>query len=144
MLNENDRTRILQMLKDGKITVEEAEKLLTALEPGENTPPEAIAMKDSRGRKSSKLRIIVDSVSKDKEQAKVNVSIPLNIVKLLGPIAIKSIPREAKDEMERQGIDIVTILQSIDELTAAGTDEDIVNVDTDSGDDKAKVRIYVD
>ena len=55
------------MLKDGTITVEEAEELLRALESNQPAAEPAavpVAMKDNRGRKAKKLRVQVDNRGK--------------------------------------------------------------------------------
>ena len=145
----SDKSRILNLLKDGAITPEEAEKLLDALETHEKPAPEpveAVVLKDTRGRKPKKLRIMVDSNEKSSGKAKVNVSIPISLVRSLGPIAISSIPKDTKRELEAQGVDIKAILSQVEELIESGTDEDFVNVDTGNGDGEegSKVRVYVE
>ena len=130
-MGENERTRILNMLKEGKITVEDAEKLLSALNIGseeEKVTPETVALKDNRGRKPKRLRISVDA-GDGGDKAKVNVNLPVSLIKTLGPIAVNNMPREAKEELDRQGIDITSILADIDSLLSSGMDEDIVNID---------------
>lgn len=145
----SDKSRILNLLKDGAITPEEAEKLLDALETREkpaSEPMEAVVLKDARGRKAKKLRITVDSNEKSSGKAKVNVSIPISLVRSLGPIALSSIPKDTKRELEEQGVDIKAILSQVEELIESGSEEDFVNVDTGNGDggEGSKVRVYVE
>lgn len=141
----NEKMRILNMLKDGAITAEEAETLLNALEKPTAPAEEAIQMKDNRGRKPKKLRITVDAGGEERrEKAKVNVNIPISLIKTLGPIVKKSIPNDARKELDTQGIDLDAILSSIDMLVESGLDEDIVNIDADDENGGAKVRIYVE
>ncbi len=147
-MKEQDRIRILNMVKNGVITVEEAEKLLSAAEPEPEyravRASEEIAIKDSRGRKGKKVRIVVDAAGEKTKSAKVNVSIPLSLIRTLGPVIVKNMPQEAKDDLGRSGIDIMQIFADIESAIDSGLDEDIVNVDTGEGEDKAKVRIYVE
>ncbi len=145
----SEKSRILNLLKDGAITPEEAERLLDALESRENPAPEpveAVVLKDTRGRKPKKLRIMVDSNEKSSGKAKVNVSIPISLVRSLGPIALSSIPKDARREMEAQGVDIKAILAQVEELIESGSEEDFVNVDTGNGEGEegSKVRVYVE
>ncbi len=147
-MTEHDRIRILNMVKNGVITVEEAEKLLSAAEPSPEERParasEDIAIKDSRGRKGKKVRIVVDAAGENTKTAKVNVSIPLSLIRTLGPVIVKNMPQEARDDLGKSGIDIMQIFADIESLIDNGLDEDIVNVDTGEGNEKAKVRIYVE
>lgn len=146
-MSENERTRVLEMLKNGVISVDEAEKLLLAMEePAQPEQEAAVALKDNRGRKPKKLRIQVDASDEMTQvgNTKVNVNIPISLIKSLGPIVTKSMPKEAKTELEKQGIDLAAIMQTVEELVDSGLDEDIVNVDVGDDGEKTKVRIYVE
>jgi len=151
-MNATERTKILEMLKNGTITVDEAEKLLSAVDaPDVALAVENVTLKDSRGRKPKKLRILVDAVEhKDGSEgkpsnAKVNISIPLSLIKALGPIASKSIPGDTMAQLKADGVDIEAILKQVAELSESGLDEDMINIDVDEGDnEKAKVRVYVE
>ncbi len=141
-METTDRTRILNMLKEGHITVEEAEELLRALEQPQ--PPSApIPLKDARGRKGKKLRVVVDA-GENSQKAKVNINVPISLIKTIGPILAKNIPTEAQRELDKAGVDIVAIMDSIEEFMDSGLEEDIVNVDINEGDDISKVRVYVE
>ena len=141
-MESNDRTRILSMLQSGKITLEEADQLLGALGTQERPPESAVALKDTRGRKPKKLRVVVDT-DKDgsKKNTKVNISIPFSLIKTIGPLVMKNMPEEEKEKLNRSGVDLEQILSDIQELSESALEEDIVNVDTPEGD---KVRIYVE
>ena len=141
-MDESSRARVLTMLKDGVITVEEAEELLRSLET-KQPEPEPVALKDTRGRKNKKLRVQVDT-GENEGKAKVNVNVPVSLIKTLGPIIAKNMPAEAKAEMNKAGVDLVAIMESIEQLVDSGLEEDIVNVDVGEGADMAKVRVYVE
>lgn len=148
-MNGNEKTRILNLLRDGAITTEEAEQLLDALEKREQPEEpaaEPVVLKDNRGRKPKKLRILVDSDEANKGKSKVNVSIPISLIRALGPIASSSIPKKTRLELEQQGIDVAAILAEVEELIESGTDEDFINVDSGDGEGEgnSKVRIYVE
>ena len=137
-----DSMRILNMLAEGKISADEAASLLDSLENDMNAEPE-IVLKDKRGRKPNKLKI---EFSSDNSPQKTNgsVNIPISLIKILGPIAKNAIPNEAKNELEKQGIDIMAILQDLDNLMRAfeESEEDIVNVNSGDGVNSTKVRVY--
>jgi len=147
-MNGSEKTRILNLLRDGAITTEEAEKLLDALESRREAEyePEPVVLKDSRGRKPKKLRIVVDSDEAKKGKSKVNVSIPISLIRTLGPIALSSIPKKTKQELDEQGIDVAAILAQVEEMIESGADEDFINVDSgdDGGEGTSKVRVYVE
>ena len=143
----NEKEKILVMVADGKITVDEGEKLLKAInavkqknaktplppkspiEPEEITPfTEVKINKKMKG----KLVIDIDSASGDK----VKVNLPLKLASL----AANMIPKEKLADIQSEGIDISGILNNITELIDE-VDDDIVNVVSASGD---KVRIYID
>lgn len=138
----NDRQRILQMYKDGKISLDEADSLLGALDENQAQP---VSFKDARGRKPKSLKVTVDANSQSKNDfARVNINLPLSLVKACGPIIKSSLRADFMKEKNLQGIDIAAIIDNIDELienTPAG--EDIVHIDAaENGEDQAKVRVY--
>jgi hypothetical protein len=142
----SEKLRILNMVKEGTITPEEAEMLLNTLETPKNAQQEApVALKDSRGRKGKKLRIIVDADETGKNKAKVNITIPLVLLKSIGPIVKKSIPSNVQTELSDQGVDLGEILSTVESLIENGMEDDIVNIDAGGVDgENAKVRIYVE
>jgi len=138
----NEKTRILNMLKEEKITIEEAEKLLEAISMQDVRETEIVEMKDKRGRKPKKLHVKIDGGDNSKK-AKVNVSIPLSLIRTFGPVIMKNIPKETREEMNGYGIDLAQIMEDIDSVIADNSEVDIVNIDTE-GEDAAKVRIYLE
>lgn len=141
-MSSDEKLRILNMVKEGKISVEEAELLLSSMENKASASTEPVAIKDNRGRKGKKLKVIVDGG--DNKNAKVNVSIPISLVRTFGPMIAKSMPKEAQEKLDENGIDIASLMKDIDELLDAGMDEDFVNIDSDEDGKNVKVRIYVE
>ena len=138
---EQNRVEILNMFKEGTLTLEEAAELLGAL----SQPETEIALKDVRSRKRKKLRIQVDAAENGSSgKAKVNVALPISLVKSLGPLIEKCLPAEAKAEMSKAGVDLEAIIGSLDTLIESAEEEDIVNIDAGDSEDMAKVRIFVD
>jgi hypothetical protein len=131
--------RILEMVKNGKVTPEQGEKLIAAIGQGGEVT------RDSSGKKTM-LRVRVDvRGEKDCEQAKVNVNVPLTLAKkAMGLVAL--IPKEAKAELEANGIDLSQIdLKELIEMFEDGEiTEDLVNVETGDEQKGATVKVYVD
>lgn len=138
-MNEQ-RKQILEMLADGKLTVEEAERLLAALdtEPpaATETPPEP------QPKKIKYLRVVVDA-NEDGEQTRVNVRVPVQLlragVKLASLIPPKALDH-ANDELQRSGmpIDLSKLKpEDIDELIDQLGD---LSVDVDNP--EAKVHVF--
>ena len=126
-MNE-EKMRILQMVEEGKISASEASELLDAL-GSEQQEEKALQKPSMKGRK---LRILVTKPGSEKPQ--VNIRIPLRLVKW----AERFIPKEAKQELDDQGIDIDEIVGSIDEL------EDLTLVDVTDEDTGEQVKIFIE
>ncbi|HID11401.1 MAG TPA: hypothetical protein EYP17_08895 [Candidatus Latescibacteria bacterium] len=96
---KEERLRVLKMLEEGKISVEEAAKLLEALEAPQEEP--------SAEGKAKWLRVRVAGADEQ-----VNVNLPLSLAKL----ALRFIPKEAKVKMEERGVDLEQILGELSQV----------------------------
>ena len=119
-MNE-ERKKILKMLEDGKINVEEAEELLSALDEKDQPSGKVISRQKDTGR-ASFLKIYVTENGKEQ----VNISIPIQLVKLLK----KLIPSTAKDKLNEEGIDIEELMTQVEERTFDGKLVDIEDGNT--------------
>lgn len=125
----DDKLRILKMLEEGKITSEEAAKLLSALgDKAENK----VAVKEETNLteffdipkeegKAKMLYIRVLSADGDK----VKITLPIEVIKLMGKIGKANIA-----ELEKYNVDFDMIVQAI-ENDIKGP---IVQVDSEDGD----------
>jgi hypothetical protein len=138
----NDRRAVLQMLAEGKITADEAERLLSALERGE--APAASEPRPSFGSGSAPkyLRVTVDA-DVHGDQTKVNIRVPMALLRA-GVRLSSIIPPEAREqvnaELAKNGVpfDIGAIKpENLEELVNHLND---LTVDVDSHD--AKVRVF--
>ena len=138
-MNE-DRKRILDLLADGKINADEAERLITALGGGRGAEaPEAPSP-----RKPKYLRVVVDSGGGYGEgPAKVNVRIPMQLLRAgvrLGAL----IPAQAREQvnaaLREQGIPLDVSQIKPDNLEALIEQLGDFNVDVEDG--HAKVRVF--
>mgnify|MGYP001829237883 CR=1 FL=1 len=130
----NDRKKILEMLAEGKITADDAERLLAKIESEPAGEPEGAAGADSGRRPLKYLRVLVDSDDGDK----VNVRVPIALIRT-GLMLGTMIPAAASEELERNGVDLsgLSALDG-DELTEALRE---LNIDVDSADGDT-VRVF--
>lgn len=140
-----ERLRILNMLAAGKITVDEAEKLLQAMSgPAQGRETSGDATRPERDHKEIRyLHIVVDETAGgEREGDKVHIRVPLKLLRA-GVKLASLIPREAREKanaaLADRGIaldlnDIRT--ENLDEMLSALEDL-IVEVEG-----KEKVRIF--
>jgi hypothetical protein len=146
-MNEH-RRQILEMLAGGKITADEAERLISALE----RPSEAASAQPETptGKPRPKyLRVQVDSEEDGRHEGptKVNVRVPMQLlragVRLAGLIPAQALHR-ANDAMHAKGIpiDLSQIKpENLEELVEQLNDL-TVDVDQKEANAKVKVRVY--
>lgn len=135
--------QVLNMLTEGKITVEEATKLLESLQPKQFNDPSVQSHRDSQSTESTSnvsttrrptfLRVLV--VSGDSE--KVDIRVPLKLVRL-GTKFSEFVPEPARDAIEGSGID----LSNLGEISDEEFYEAISNLRVDIEDDEDTVQIY--
>ncbi len=72
---KEERKKILEMLQQGKVTVEEAEKLLAALTSAEEDKPGA-------GKPACKyLKVIVEPGPQSEDRDRVNIRVPMKLIR---------------------------------------------------------------
>ncbi len=145
MTEQQNRQRILQMMKDGLIELDEAAELLAALD--KNSVAEQPAPVSKEKSKYKYLKVVVDAegnADTGEGKAKVRVNIPLSFAKSGLQIAQRFIPEEARKSMEANNIaleDIIEILAHLDDFE----DSDIVNVDAnDNESGQCHVRVFLE
>jgi hypothetical protein len=140
-----DIRSILQMLSESKITLDEAERLIAALERGPaDTPQSSNQPAAGYNRAPSKyLRVIVDTEEEDGGPTKVNVRVPMQLLRA-GVRLASIIPPHARDKvnaaMAENGVpfDINALKpENLEELVEQLND---ITVDVDQ--ERAKVRIF--
>jgi len=136
-MNDN-RRQILDMLAQGKITAEEAERLIAALERG---GAGATAMSETD--KVKYLRVLVDTIDPMVGSTKVNVRVPMQLlragVRLTGVIPA-SAREEVNNALRKEGIpfDINNLTpQNLEELV-----EQLRELTVDVNNDNTKVRVF--
>ena len=134
----DNRRQILDMLANGKITAEEAERLISALE---RSGAGATAMSDSD--KIKYLRVLVDTKDPIDGPTKVNVRVPMQLlragVRLTGVIPA-SAREEVNNALRKEGIafDINNVTpQNLEELV-----EQLRELTVDVDNENTKVRVF--
>ncbi len=141
----DDRRAILNMLAEGKITADEAERLLSALD--RPAAPSAVASDPGYPANRAKARYLRVQVDTDEPgdggPTKVNIRVPMQLLRA-GVRLSSIIPPKARDEvnaaMQKEGIpfDINQIKpENLEELVEHLSD---LTVDVDQ--EKTKVRIF--
>ncbi len=120
----NTKEQILQMVKDGDITIDDAMKLLDALDTTANQMPKASPTKQ-------KLRVIVDSANGDT----VRINVPISLVK--AGVSLASQMNVNGKPIDMKGVDMDTIIKAIED----GATGEIVDIQTNDGD---TVKIFVE
>ena len=137
-MENSSQKKILEMLSEDKITVEEATALLSKLQNTDGDMDKSGFEKDqdSRGKTPKYLRVLVDSAEGDK----VNVRVPLSLIKT-GIKLSALIPGDEVARISNSGLDLSQLSQlSGDELIEA-LRELKVDVDSANGD---KVRVFTE
>jgi polyhydroxyalkanoate synthesis regulator phasin len=136
------RRQVLEMLAAGRITAEEAERLIAALE--RDAPPAAERL---RAAKRKYLRVMVDSDEPGQGPVRVNTRVPMQLLRA-GVKLANLIPPQARAQVDKalheHGIPIdmgginannlEEIINQLEELT--------VDVDVDEHNQKVKVKVF--
>ena len=137
-MNEN-RRQVLEMLSAGKITADEAERLIAALEK-EQAP--SSAMNGSEPRPKPKfLRILVEEIKG--ESTKVNIRVPMQLLRA-GVKLAALIPDQARNQLnvhlrdKGMSVDLGNIKpENLEELV-----DQLCDLTVDVDDKDAKVRVF--
>jgi polyhydroxyalkanoate synthesis regulator phasin len=137
-MNEQ-RKDILDMLAEGKITAEEAEQLIAALERDQ---PPAASSADARPKGKPKyLRLVVDALENG-EPARVNVRVPLQLLRA-GVQLAALIPAQALDranaELNKSGVPFDLTQLKPAQLEALVDHLDELTMEVDQPDTKVRV-----
>jgi hypothetical protein len=141
-MNEN-RRQILEMLAEGKINADEAERLIAALETEAPAAPGTASSEAVAKANPKYLRILVKDESMGDHPTQVNVRVPMQLLRA-GVRLAGLIPAQARDHvneaLREQGIqfDISQIKpENLEELVNELSD---LTVDVDN--EQTKVRVF--
>lgn len=138
--------QVLEMLAAGRITTEEADRLINAL----REPSRAAAVPPTAEQPSGNprfLRVMVDAVDSTEGPIKVNVRVPFVLLRA-GVRLASLIPAQAQDKvnaaLRREGVDIdITKIkpENLDEVIDALRD---LTVDVGNERDDMKIRVFTE
>lgn len=137
-----ERRKVLEMLEAGKISAEEAERLLNRLSPSDD--PESAAMGESSGAVDGAetgrqpkglrfLRVVVDSPGRDS----VNIRLPLGLVRT-GLKLSTLLPGKVSHRLSERGIDLSNLGRLNDEALIAELADLQVDI-ADAGGEKVRI-----
>jgi len=135
-----DRRRILDMLAQGKITVEEADKLLSAIsEPSGDSESHD---KEQRKDFPKYLRVVVEPGPESVKKEKVNIRVPFQLLRA-GIKLASLIPGDAQAKIEthlkEKGIDMDLSNIKSDNLEELLIHLNDLTVDVDSKEEKVRI-----
>jgi hypothetical protein len=144
-MNEN-RRQILEMLAAGKITADEAERLIAALEEPPATENGArIADAQPKTKNKAKfLRVLVEATDKG-EPTTVNVRVPMQLL-YAGVRLAALIPAQAHQQLDealsRHGVPLTLSQIKPENLEELIDHLEDLTVDVDAKEDNTKVRVF--
>lgn len=139
MVVTEERRSILDMVATGKVSADEGERLLAALENGSPAAP------DASRRRPKYLRVIVEQNEEDEGPLKVNIRVPIALLRAGVKLASLIPPRatqEVNSALAKEGIsfDLGQLKpENLDELIDQLQD---LTIDVDQHKDNLKVRIF--
>lgn len=142
-MTENTRL-VLEMLAAGKITTDEADRLIGALR--QSAPAPAAGERSEPQPKPRFLRVIVDTGEDSDDVTKINIRVPLQLLRAgvrLASLMPSGVQAEVNDALREEGInfDIAKLKpENIDELINELRD---TTVDIAHRDD-TKIRIFTE
>lgn len=132
-----DKRKILELLSNGKISVEEAERLLAALGADSEEGSET-----KKGWRPKYLRVTVEPTDGNPKGDRVNVRVPMNLIRA-GLKWVSFIPKDARgkvqDAFDEKGIDM-----DFQQLKPEDLEELVVNLNDlqVEVDGEERVRVY--
>lgn len=136
----NNRRRVLDMLAEGKIGVDEAERLLSHLDPPPPSQASGTGMREPRDGPPRYLHVIVNEPGE-----RVNIRVPLGLIRA-GMKLTSLIPTQATDgiheALKEKGIDM-----DLRNLAGEGLDElldALADLEVQVQSEHEQVHIYVE
>ena len=137
-----ERRKILDMLAEGKISVDEAEKLLAALSASDPVPKDTKSDPGADKAKPKYLRVTVEPGPDSEKQEKVNIRVPMKLIRAgikWAALMPKDVHSKVNDALHEKGIDM-----DFTKMTAKDIEDLVTNIDdlTVDVEGKEKVRVF--
>ena len=138
-----ERRKILDMLAESKISVDEAEKLLAALSSSDSSQDYGSSELDSQGKAKPKyLRVMVEPGPGSDTQAKVNIRVPMKLIRAglkFAAFMPKDVHKKVNSALHEKGIDMDFNQLKPEDLEELVTHLNDLTVDVEG---KEKIRIF--
>lgn len=135
---KEERRKILDMLAEGKISVDEAERLLSAVSSDE---PEQEKGREEKSRLKY-LRVLVEPGPNSKESDRVNIRVPLKLIRAglkWAAFVPKNVQGKVDEALHEKGIDMDFASLNPEDLEDLITNLNDLTVDVEG---KEKIRIF--
>lgn len=129
MVNKEERMKVLEMVRDGVISAEEAAQLLETMSDSSDRPSPGQKKTGKVDLKGKFLRVRVTDATSNK--AKVNVTVPLSFIELAVRTGARFVP-------DMNGIDVEELWEAIQD----GATGKMVDVTDEEGGEH--VEVYID
>ena len=141
-----EKKRILDMLSEGKLSIDEAMALLEQMEDAPdkeaNVPYAAPAVRRAQEDKMLRVRIVVIEDG-HKKPTNVTVNLPLKIARMAGRL-MSMIPEAAQDALEDHGVDLSGIDWEGAVKALEDTGGDIINITHEDENEQVTIRVYIE
>jgi hypothetical protein len=141
-MTENTR-QVLEMLAAGKITTEEADRLINALR--ESAPTTAPTANSDAQPKPRYLRVIVDANDEKDGPTKINIRVPLQLLRAgvrLASLMPARAQEKVNDALREQGIDFDITKIKAENIDALIDELRDTSVDITQPKEDVKIRIF--
>jgi hypothetical protein len=142
-MNE-ERKKILDMLSEGKISVDDAEKLMVAIEADTSSATTSDSLQEDPEPKQLKyLFVRVEPKTEDGE--KVNIRIPIGLIKAgvkLASLMPKDVQTKVNDAMNEKGVDMNLDFKKLSSEDADGFFSILSELSIDIDNEKESVKIF--
>ena len=142
-MTEN-RRQVLDMLAQGKITVEEAERLLSLVDQPARAESGGTETTDARKPAPKYLRVVIGE-GDDPQSKHVNIRVPMGLIRAgvrLASVLPSDATSKVNEKLKEKGIDID--LGKIKAEDLENLVDSLSDLEVDIQDGQEKVRIYVE
>ena len=142
-MNE-ERKKILDMLSEGKISVDDAEKLMVAIEA--DTSSTTTSNNPQTGQEPKQLKYLCVRVEpKAEDGEKVNIRIPIGLIKAgvkLASLMPKDVQTKVNDAMDEKGVDMNLDFKKLSAEDSDGFFSILSELSIDIDNEKESVKIF--
>jgi len=143
---ENNRRQILDMLAEGKIQVDEAERLLSLVSPGGGSlPPGSEEPGSCVSGKYLRVRVEPEEGAEDEQRERVDIRVPMALIRAgvkLAAIIPSSSTESVNEELRKKGIKMD--IGSLKEDDLESLVDALQDLEVGVKDGQRKVRVFVE